>query len=340
MLRDILPKLAKGLRLQQQEAHDAIAAVMAANAHPAELAAMLTAMAVRGEAPEELAGAAQAMRQAMTTIPLPDHLDPIDTCGTGGDALKTFNISTTAAIVASAAGACVAKHGNHTATRSSGSADLLAQLGIRLDPTVQTLQRCLTQIGIAFLYARALHPAMRHAADVRKALPFRTIFNLLGPLCNPAKARRQLIGCSSQPAATLVAEALAQLNEPVCHRAWVFCGHANCCELALSGQSLVYEVSNHSVRSFAIVPEALNLPPADWSALLASDPADSARIVRAVLTGQLTGPHRDVVCLNAGATLVVADLATDLPEAINTARKAIDSGAAAAKLDDWIKLQQ
>jgi anthranilate phosphoribosyltransferase len=250
------------------------------------------------------------------------------TCGTGGDGISTFNVSTTAAIIASAAGAVVAKHGNRTNTRVSGSAEVLAELGVNIDADAATLERCLAQHGLAFLYAPKLHPAMRHAAAVRKALRRRTIFNLLGPLCNPAGAARQVLGVSKPAHVPLLAEALAALGA---ERAWVVHGNDGLCDLTITGSTTIAELFGGSITSRTITPADAGLPESALDALLVDSPQASAAAVRAILAGE-RGPRRDHALLNAGASLVVYGMAADVKDGVSRAADAIDSGAAMAKL--------
>lgn len=298
-----------------------------------ELAEFLRALADKGESVDEIAGAADVMNEKVTRVPC--DLECADTCGTGGDGVNTFNVSTTAAIIAAAAGAVVAKHGNHTSTRVSGSADVIAQLGVRLDPPVETLARCLRECGIAFLHAPMLHPAMKHAAPVRRQLGIRTIFNLVGPLTNPAGARRQVIGTCKPALTDKIGRVLLARNAP---RAWVPCSHEGLCDLSITGESQVTEVREGQVSTFTVHPSQVGLQTAPLEALLVDSAAASAAVVRAILQGKDLGPRRDHSLLNAGSILIVAGLADDLKTAVGMAAAAIDTGTAHSKLEQLIKM--
>lgn len=311
-------------------------AIMEGQAEPVQIAALLTALAVRGETADELAGAAEVMRAKVTPVRCEDR-DAIDTCGTGGDGISTFNISTTAAIIASAAGVTVAKHGNRTSTRSSGSADVLQVLGVKINADLPVLERCLNEIRLAFLYAPGLHPAMKHAAPIRRALSFRTLFNLLGPLTSPARVRRQIIGCPSLPTAELVAQTLARLENPRCVQGWVIAGAGGLCDLSLCGENRVYEVQEGQIQELRITPADVGLAISPVEPLLIANVAESAAAVRDVLAGQ-PGPRREIAVLNAAAALVVAGKVANLPAGLESARQTIDEGRAKEKLEQLVRL--
>jgi anthranilate phosphoribosyltransferase len=258
--------------------------------------------------------------------------DCIDTCGTGGDGISTFNASTAAAIIAAGAGATVAKHGNRTNTRASGSAEVIAELGVNLDAPVPVLERCLRECRIAFLYAPNLHPAMKYAAPVRKKLGIRTIFNLLGPLTNPAGAKRQLLGVSRPELTDTLAQVLAARGTTF---AWVVHGHDGLCDLSITGPSKVTEVQAGRMRSFMLHPDDVGLPTDDLNALLVDSPKASAEVILEVLDG-ITGPPRHHAILNAGAALLIAGLVNDLPAGITRATQAIDSGTARQTLNKLV----
>ncbi|MDE1178156.1 MAG: anthranilate phosphoribosyltransferase [Edaphobacter sp.] len=298
-----------------------------------EIAAMAGALAARGESPAELAGFVDAMRAAVIPIPLDDseRLPLVDTCGTGGDGSRTFNISTASALVAAAAGASVAKHGNRAITSQTGSADVLEALGIPVGHTPEQAADALRRHRFAFLHAPSLHPAMKAVMPVRKALGIRTVFNLLGPLTNPAGASAQVMGVYAASAVPLVAEAMALLGT---RHAFVVHGTAPASdgtvrgldEISISGPTDIAEVHNGIVTLSTFTPEDAGLTPAPIEALAGGDALTNAEILTAIFRGE-PGPRRDIVLLNAAAVLVAADLAPDVPTGVALAAKAIDSGA-------------
>ena len=290
-----------------------------------EISALLSALHERGETPAELAGFSEAMRSASIKLPLTDDERDtlVDTCGTGGDGSGTFNISTAVALVACAAGARVAKHGNRAVTSKCGSADVLAALGIPTEHTAESAVAALRAHGFAFLLATRMHPAMKIVAPVRRALPFRTVFNLLGPMANPAGARRQVIGVFSAQAVPLVAEALAFSGHM--QYALVVHGAGGLDELSLSGGSIVAEVKGSDVTQYTIRPEDAGLVQSQ-DALQGGDADESAAMLRSIFAGE-HGPRRDIVLLNAAAVLQVSGLAADLEAGVKAAAHAIDSGA-------------
>jgi anthranilate phosphoribosyltransferase len=271
------------------------------------------------------------MREVCT--PVRCNRDCIDTCGTGGDGISTFNVSTTAALIAAATGVVVAKHGNRTNTRVCGSAEVMAALGVNIEADVPTVERCLDRVGIGFLYARKLHPAMKYAAPVRLAMGIRTVFNVLGPLTNPAGARRQVMGVSRLDQTESLARVLGELGAV---HAWVVHGLDGLCDMTITGETQVSEWKNGAVRTFRVRPENVGLAQAARSMLLVDSPAASAEAVRAILNGE-SGPRRDHAAINAAAALVVAGVASDLSDGVDRARAALDSGAAAATLDRLIE---
>jgi len=296
-----------------------------------EIRTLLVLLAQKGECVAELVGAARAMRQSAVKIKCDS--DCVDTCGTGGDGVSTFNVSTTAAIIAASAGAIVAKHGNTSTTRKSGSTEVMRELGVNTDASKETVEKCLRDIGIGYLNARLLHPAMRHAAPVRRALPLRTIFNLLGPLTNPAGAQRQLLGVSKPEHVDLLAAALMQLGV---RHAWVIHGNG-LCDVTVTGPTIVAEIKDDVLTRKTIQPEDVDLPAAPVESLLVQSPRDSADAIRAILGG-VTGSKRNHAMLNAAAALIVAGIARDLRDGITRAAAAVDSGAAREKLEAWCRL--
>ncbi len=292
-------------------------------------AALLAALATKGETVAEIAGAAAAMRRRVIAIP---HRRErvVDTCGTGGDGKGTFNISTAAALVAAAAGAPVAKHGNRSVSSRSGSADVLAALGVEIETSPERAAASLEEIGIAFLFAPALHPAMREVVPVRRALGVRTIFNLLGPLTNPAGARRQVVGVYSAGLVERVAGVLAELGA---ERALVVHGEDGLDEITTTGVTRIGEVRDGAVRTWSLDPGTLGIARAAPEDLAGGDPEDNARAMERLLAGE-PGPLADVVALNAAAALEVGGIAGDLASGLELARAAIASGAAGRKLEE------
>ena len=326
-MKEIIAAIQAGKHLDRSTAREVFDRVMSGQVPAAELGALLCALHNKGETVDELIGAAEAMRAAAVRIRC--ECPCLCTCGTGGDGISTFNVSTTSAIIAAAAGAVVAKHGNRTNTRVSGSAEVLSALGVNIDADVATVEACLRDIGLAFLYARNLHPAMKHAAVVRQTLRARTIFNLLGPLCNPAGATRQVLGVSRPDHLELMAGALRELG---CERAWVVHSRDGLCDLSITGTTEVCELRAGGLRRFVLSPADAGLAESPLAALLVGSTAESAEAVRDILAGK-EGPRRDHALLNAGAALVVAGLNEDIRAGVARAAKAVDSGAALGKLD-------
>ena len=319
-----LAKVLRGERLDEGEAGAAMATIMDGEATPAQIGALLAALAVRGETEDEVVGFARVMRER--AVPLRSE-GAVDTCGTGGDGAGTFNISTVASFVVAGCGVPVAKHGNRSASGSCGSADVLEALGIRLDPPVATVQRSLDEAGWAFLFAPGFHASTRHAVLPRKELGVRTCFNLLGPLTNPARPAGQVVGVPRPHLAAFLARCLQRLGIA---RAWVVHG-AGLDELSLCGPTEVAAVDGGAVRTFTVTPEDAGLRRCPPEALQGGDAPRNATIAREVLEGR-PGPARDVVLLNAAAALVVAGRAKDLREGAALAAEAIDRGLAAAIL--------
>ena len=323
--KPILSRLADGHELTRDEARDFLAACLRGEPTPAQVAAALTALRMRGETVEEISAFAEAMREAATTL---DHpYDAIDTCGTGGDGQHTWNISTAAALVLAGAGVKVAKHGNRALSSKSGSSDVLAALGVNLQASQAQQLLALETAGIAFLFAPAYHGAMRHVGPVRAEIGFRTVFNLLGPLSNPASAKRQVMGVYDPRLLEPLAEVLGRLGAV---RAWTVHGQG-LDELTTTGPTEVAEWRNGAVRRFQVTPEGAGLPRADIAALRGGDAEENAAALRALLDGA-PGAYRDIVLLNAAAALVVADRAADLAQGAALAAKVIDDGHAAQAL--------
>ncbi len=331
-LRDIIAKIAAGGTLGQQEAADAFDFMMSGGATPAQIAGLLMELRMRGETVDEIAGAARAMRAKVLPVHAPDGA--IDTCGTGGDAKGSFNISTCAAFVVAGAGVPVAKHGNRSISSRSGSADVLAALGVNIEASPETISRCLSECGLGFMFAPAHHAAMRHVAQVRAELGIRTIFNLLGPLANPAGTKFQLIGVFAKEWVEPIAHVLGLLGT---ERAWVVHGEDGLDELTTTGISDVAVIDQGRVSTFRISARNAGLPDAKPKDLIGGDAVENAANIRAVLGG-LQGPLRDIVLLNAAAALLVAGKAKTLRDGVALGAGSIDSGKAAAVLDALVPL--
>ncbi len=305
-------------------------AILRGEATVPQTAAFLVALRMKGETVEELVGFARSMREMAERVEVELEGRPLlDTCGTGGDGAGTFNISTVAAFVVAGAGVHVAKHGNRSISSACGSADLIARLGVRFPLRAQALARAIRQVGIGFLYAPALHPAMHHAQPARLELKMRTVFNLLGPLANPAGANVQIVGAPSPEAAHLIAQALASLG---LQRGFVVHGSDGLDEITTTGPTLALEVTAGSVREFRLTPEDFGLPRARPEDLQGGDPETNAHIAREILAGK-PGPPRDIVLANAAAALVAAGKARDFRDGVRLAAEAIDRGAARRKLE-------
>jgi anthranilate phosphoribosyltransferase len=323
-----LHRVAAGSDLSGEEAHEAMSVLLEGEAGETEIAGFLVALKMKGETATELAGFARAMRDRMIVVDAGP--DVIDTCGTGGDGSGTFNVSTAAAIVMAGAGAHVAKHGNRSISSNSGSADVLEALGVRvIDVPPEEAARAIREIGIGFLFAPALHPAMKHAQAVRRALKTRTVFNLLGPLVNPARAQAQLIGAPSPEIARLMADALAELGT---HRSFIVHGHDGLDEITTTTATDVYEVTANGVLKHVWSPSDFGVRPAQLASLKGGDSTCNRKIIMEILLGS-AGPRRDIVLVNAAAGLLAAGLAQDLRGGVDSAAQSIDSGAAIGKLE-------
>jgi len=313
--------------LSRDLARAAMEQVLEGQASPAQIGAMAVALRMKGETTAEIAGMAEAMRRRVP--PLHTRRSPLlDTCGTGGDNAGTFNISTTVAIVTASCGVAVAKHGNRAVSSRTGSADVLESLGVRIDLTAVSAARSLDALGITFLFAPNYHTALRHAAAARREIGVRTVFNVLGPLTNPAGARRQLLGVYDDSLVVRVAEVLRELGS---ERAWVVHGRDGLDELSVFAKSHVAELEGGKIREFEVDPQQLGLAHTERTGVEGGDAATNAEIVRGVLAGEKGAP-RDIVVMNSGAALVVAGVAPNIQEGITRAAAAIDSGRAREKL--------
>jgi anthranilate phosphoribosyltransferase len=327
MIEAAIRHVEAGRDLSMEEGAEVLGLIMEGRASEDQIGRLLLALAEKGESVAEIAGAALAMRRKMTPIRSRRSV-VLDTCGTGGDRSGTFNISTAAALATAAAGVAVAKHGNRAATSRSGSADVLAALGVNVEAPVARVEACLEELGICFCFAPMLHGAMKFVAPVRKKLGRPTIFNILGPLANPAGAPFQLIGVGRADLRPLLAEALTLLD---CRRAVVVHGSDGLDEVTLGGATRVTETADGRVRHFEWTPADFGLPGCELSALQVSGPDQSAAVIRSVLAGA-AGPARDITLANAAAALWTAGAVASLPDGVRRAAEAIDSGAAAALL--------
>jgi anthranilate phosphoribosyltransferase len=328
MIREAIRAVTDRQTLSEQEAWAAMGEIMDGGATPAQIAAFITALRMRGETVDEIAGFARAMRErALRVIPRVERL--VDVVGTGGDRVSTFNVSTTAAFVVAGCGGYVAKHGNRAVSRQCGSADVLEALGVNIQVPPDVVQRCIEDIGIGFLFAPIYHAAMKHAAGPRREIGIRTVFNILGPLANPAGASSLLVGTYDPSLVRIMAEVLGELGV---RRALVVHGDGMD-EVSTLGPTQVAELRDGRVQVRMIEPAALGVPPAPADAVAGGTPRQNAEVTLAVLQGE-RGPARDLVVANAAAALVAAELAEDLPEGMALAARAIDSGAAYEKLEE------
>jgi anthranilate phosphoribosyltransferase len=318
--------------LSEDEAGTAMSEILSGEVTPAQLGAFLIALRLKGETVDEIAGMARVMREHSLHVQVDGPL--LDTCGTGGDGRGTFNVSTAAAFVAAGAGVRVAKHGNRAMTSACGSADILEALGAKIDLGPKQVAECIQKTGFGFMFAQTFHPAMKHAGPTRREIGVRTVFNILGPLTNPAGAQYQLLGVARRELAEKMAGALARLGS---RHALVVYGHDGADELSLAGPSTIHEIRDGESREYTVSPEDVGLPIAPAEAIRGGTPAENAKALETVLTGE-KGALRDVVVLNAGAALVAADAAHDLNEGVRAAQESIDSGAAKERLFAYVAL--
>jgi anthranilate phosphoribosyltransferase len=335
VIQQALAQLVDGHDLSRADARATMAVIMAGDATDAQIAGFLVALRAKGETAEEIAGCADAMREHVLRVQ-PTRTDLVDVVGTGGDGANTYNISTAAALVAAAAGAAVAKHGNRAASSQTGAADVLESLGFELELPPERIERSIDELGFGFLFAQAHHPAMRHAAPVRRELATRTVFNVLGPLTNPAGARALVLGVYSPELARTLADALVRLETT---HAYVVHGAGGIDELSPCGPNLVCEVKGGTVRRYELDPLELGLERCDPEELRGGDPQTNATALRNVLAGA-DGGHRSAVILNAAGGIAAAGHAANLQDGIALAREAIDSGAAAARLDELVEFSR
>ncbi|MDR3638255.1 MAG: anthranilate phosphoribosyltransferase [Isosphaeraceae bacterium] len=335
-LTHALERLGARHDLTAAETAAAVSAMMAGDASDVAIGAFLTALRVKGETADELAGAVEAVRSRMTPWPLPERPFPLlDTCGTGGDGAMSVNVSTATAVVVAACGVPVAKHGNRSASGNSGSAEVLQELGVDIEAGPGVLARCLVELGITFLFAPQFHPALRFAAPVRRQLPFRTLFNLIGPLANPARPDHQIIGVAGEPQANLIAEAVCRLGTT---RVAVVTGADGLDEVTLDGTTQVRLVERGRVTRLVWSPADFGLPRVPAPALRVTGPADSAAKLRALFEGK-PGPVRDMVLANSAAALWIAT-GQDLRTAVDRAASAVDNGSARTLIERWARLSR
>ncbi len=329
MIVEAIAALLDGRSLSRAEAREVMGEIMRGDATEAQIGGFLVALRMKGETADEIAGCADAMREHVLAV-TPARADVIDVVGTGGDGARTFNISTAAGLVAAAAGAAVAKHGNRAASSACGAADVLEAVGFRLEQTPERIAASIDELGFGFMFARVHHPSMRHAAPVRQELGTRTVFNILGPLCNPAGAKDGLFGVYSAELARTYAASLAGLGA---RRAFVVHGDGGLDELSPTGPNLVLEIREGDVREWELDPRTLGFYPADPAELRGGSPEENAAALRGVLAGE-NGARRDAVVLNAAAALVAAGVADDLADGLGLAAEAIDTGSAGERLEE------
>lgn len=334
MIKEAIDILVSRNSLTMEQAAGVMNEIMNGEATPAQFGSFVTALRLKGETVHEIAGMARAMREK--AIPVATSGPVVDTCGTGGDASQTFNISTTAAFVVAGAELKVAKHGNRGMSSGCGSADVLDALGVKIDLGAKEVEKCLEEVGIGFMFAPIFHPAMKYAAPPRREIGIRTVFNILGPLTNPAGAESQLLGVADGELTMKMAEVLSLLG---CHHALVVHGEDGLDEITLGGQTTVCELKEDEITRYLIDPEEFGFRRVSMAILRGGPPQESAAIIRRVLAGE-TGPHRDIVLLNAAAALVAGDEAENLKHGIQIAAQAIDSGKASEKLEKLIALSQ
>jgi len=332
MVKEYIGKVVIGENLTEEESYDTINKIMSGEASDAQIASFITALRMKGETPEEIIGAAKVMREKATMIHCTDPV-VLDTCGTGGDETGTFNISTVAALISAGAGVTVAKHGNRAVSSKCGSIDVLKQLGIKIDISPAEVEKCVNEIGIGFLFAPIYHSAMKYAIGPRREIGIRTIFNIVGPLTNPAGAKHQLLGVFDQKYLETVAFALDSLGSK---HAMIVCSSDGIDEITTTSVTNAYELKNGKIKDFVIDPEHFGFKPAKLEELLGNTPEENAQIILAILEGK-EGYKTDVAILNAGAAIYVADKVESIKEGIELARKSIKSGMAKDKLQSLIK---
>jgi anthranilate phosphoribosyltransferase len=334
MIRESIDTVVSGQSLSMEDASLVMREIMEGEATPAQLGAFLTALALKGETTQEIAGMAKVMREMALQVKVDGEL--IDTVGTGGDGKNTFNISTATAFVAAGAGLKVAKHGNRAASGSCGSADVLEALGVQIELSPEAVAQCVNEVGVGFMFAPAFHPAMRYAGPVRREIGIRTVFNILGPLTNPAGAQTQLVGVAFPELGGIMAEVLGFLGS---HHAKIVHGHGGLDEISLSGDTSVWEVRGVEVEEWTLHVEDTGLPETPIEAIRGGTKEENAATMRRVFQGE-QGPVRDMVLLNSAGVLMVGDKAESIRKGVEMSAGIIDSGAALAKLDQMIEVTQ
>lgn len=332
-MKELISKIVGGEDLSREEAEKAMKAIMSGGSTEVEISALLTALKMKGETPEEIASFAKVMREFAEKIEPKVDKTLVDVCGTGGDRLNTFNISTTAMFVVAAAGVPIAKHGNRALTSKCGSADVLEELGVNLNLGFDKIRESIEEVGIGFMYAPLHHSAMKHVMPVRKKLPFRTVFNILGPLTNPANAQAQLMGVFDSELCETLASVFKILG---LERAMVAHGSPGLDELSTLGETRISELKDGRIRTYYVRPEDFGLKKAKTEDLVGGSVAENARILIRVLKGEDQGPRRDIVLLNSAAGIVVGNEAESLEEGVEIARDILDNGRAYDKLDEFI----
>ena len=334
MIKEAITLLVSRQSLTMEQAGEVMEEIMQGKATPAQFGAFVTALRLKGETVDEITGLAKTMRAK--AIPVTVAEPAVDTCGTGGDGLATFNISTAAALVAAGAGLKVAKHGNRAASSQCGSADVLEALGVKIDLNAEQVQKCLGEVGIGFMFAPTFHPAMKYAAAPRREIGIRTVFNILGPLTNPAGAKAQILGVADDSLVEKLALVLQSLGS---HHALVVHGKDGLDEITLTGETHVCELKDDHIQSYSITPEDFGFSRASLDSLRGGTAAENATMLRNILAGTL-GPQRDVVLMNAATALVAGDRTPSLEEGVDLAQEAIDSGQALAKLEQLVRFSQ
>ncbi len=339
MIKEAIAHVAGGQSLTEIEAAAVMEEIMTGEATPSQLGAFLTALRLKGETVEEIAGLARVMREKALHVPLPVGVSPMDTCGTGGDGAGTFNVSTAAALVVAACGQPVAKHGNHAATSRCGSADVLEALGVKIELKPEQVARCVTEAGFGFMFAPAYHPAMKHVGPTRREIGIRTVFNILGPLTNPAGAAYQVLGVPEAALVRKMAEALLHLG---CKRALVVYGEDGMDEMSLGAPTLVCEVlgSRGDLREYRVTPEDVGMTRQDRETVRGGDAAFNAGLLRDTLAGRLNDARADMVSLNAGAALLASERVSTLADGVKLAQETLRAGRATETLEAVAALSQ
>ncbi len=327
-IKEIIKDIIDGKDMTEDTAYSAASQIMSGQVSEAQISALLVGLRIKGETVDEITGFARSMRENMTVVRSPEAV-VLDTCGTGGDGNSTFNISTIAALVAAGAGCLVAKHGNRSVSSRCGSADLFEKLGVKIDISAEQMSECLEKVGISFLFAPRLHPAMKHAIGPRREIGIRTIFNILGPLTNPARVRHQVIGVYSRELSRLLAEVLKNLKSV---HALIVHSQDGLDEISVSSETFISELKNGIIRDYKIGPEEFGISRRSLNSIRAKTIEESGQLTMSVLSGK-KGPARDIVLLNAGAAIYAADKADTIAQGIELARISIDSGRAREKLE-------